>query len=203
MLNSRLTTSLAGVFFSLTIGCLAGDKSIAVVVSESVGDATGKAVAQYLQWNGRVAVNFVADKKVPAGMPAKAADVAKLAGANDVFVIALVNEKAEGIDGVKVMENVAVVNVAVLEKDAGDAAKAKDKIALRINKESCRALGLVAGLKDCPNPTCCLFKQETFADIDKKGGNFCPPCIEDQFGKKVDAKGIRVVPQPHEVAPKK
>lgn len=178
--------------------CSAGQKEVAVIVSASAGADAGKQVAAYLQYNGRVAVHLVDAKKLESDVVAKAADVTKLVGENDAFVIALVSDpKGKPADAVKILDNVAVVNIGALQQEnAGD--KASVTLTRRINKESCRALGLLAGLTDCPNPTCCLFKQSSVAELDMKGGNFCPPCLTEQFEKKMAAKGVKPVPQEHE-----
>jgi len=73
---------------------------------------------------------------------------------------------------------IAILDMGWLRPGAGNkGTSANDKLfAVRVTKESMRAVGLLWGMPACPYPRCCLAEAKNHGDLDEKGRDFCPPC---------------------------
>ena len=71
-------------------------------------------------------------------------------------------------------DNIVVLDVSSLRDVTG---AAHSSFGRRVEKQSLKAIGQLAGLGPCPSPRCCLFAHKTALELDAKGGNYCPPCL--------------------------
>ena len=123
-------------------------------------------VGRYCHADTRVAppVSFTGNSPAEIAGQVRAAE-------NDAIMLVLAGYEGGNVVNAceRVNETVAVVNVAVLKENHAQFQR-------RLEKESTRAVGLLMGLGDCPNPRCCLFAHTDAAQLDAKGRNLCPPC---------------------------
>ena len=105
--------------------------------------------------------------------------------------------------GIRLPEkNVAVVNARLLKPEGGDA----EQYGRRLEREVMMSIGLLMGLEICPNPQCAMWMYSNDEELDQKGRNYCPPCL-DRIQNLAMEKGLKIVtespfaPIPDEPAP--
>jgi len=82
----------------------------------------------------------------------------------------------------------AVINVPVLKPEDGDA----ERFGRRVEREAMMSIGLLLGLETCPNPQCAMWLYSNNEELDAKGRNYCPPCL-DRVQKLAAGKGIKAI----------
>lgn len=127
---------------------------------------------------------------------AEAAELQKTLGSNDVFLVELLNvpEDTKFRSYVFSGRHVALLNVWSLRL-SGDSSGPSRRILYeaRVMKETMCLLGRMLGLDVCPNPRCALSNWESEEQLDKKGGNFCPPC-KNKAQEFLSQAGVTLIP---------
>lgn len=170
----------------------AAEKAIALVTAGAVDGALVARVKGFAETNLQVPVRLLAAQEATAETLDQEGQVlAKQMGPDDVCLVALVAPAAEAkAHGVMLPEQrVAVVNMTVL-KPAGDDAETYGR---RVEKEVMQGVGMLLGMPQCPNPQCAMSPYSTGEELDAKGRNFCPPCL-DAFAKSAASKGLVIKP---------
>jgi len=90
-------------------------------------------------------------------------------------------------------EGMAFLNITGLMPDPEkkDDPAEVEKSGWLIRKEAMRAFGLMIELTACPNPQCVLWPHKGREQLEKKGANLCPPCLEHAH-RALRAKGVPV-----------
>jgi predicted Zn-dependent protease len=133
-------------------------------------------------------------KRVASTAPeALAAALARLATANDVCLLVLVDTSRElGFrESISISNHVALLNVRALRPAKLDTPAAQEQYGRRVEKESMSLVGRLIGLSPCPMPQCCLSSSDTEQKLDEKGRNLCPPCNIKARGI-LESKGVRL-----------
>ena len=155
----------------------APNKAIALVQAGPVGPALVSRVRQFVEDNIGVSVRLLPAQE-PAGktLDEEGAAVSALMTDRDICLVALVMPtegiKAHGV--ILPQKHVAVVNAGALKPAGNDT----EKYARRLERETMQSIGLLLGVSYCPNPQCVLWAYTTDDELDAKGRNFCPPCLE-------------------------
>jgi predicted Zn-dependent protease len=110
---------------------------------------------------------------------------------NDVCLIALVNiPKEMNFREITFSSNdVAILNVWVLQKDSRGQPVDSEAYGRRVEKESMRLIGALLGLPTCVIPQCAMSLPQNDAELDAKGRNFCPPC-RDKVQDALKSSGV-------------
>lgn len=85
-------------------------------------------------------------------------------------------------------QRTAVVNARLLKPEGGD----EEQYGRRLEREVMMSIGLLLGLQTCPNPQCAMWLYSNDDELDMKGRNFCPPCL-DRVQKLAMGKGLKIV----------
>lgn len=171
----------------------AAEKAIAVVAVGAVDDILVMRVSEFVKANLDVPVRMLPAQEATAeSLDGEGQAAAKLMGPDDVCLIALVAPKtAVEAHGVLLADQrVAVINAASL-KPADDDAETYGR---RVEKEAMQGIGMLLGLGPCPNPQCAMSAYASIEELDGKGRNFCPPCL-DAFAKGAAEKGLVIKPK--------
>ena len=81
---------------------------------------------------------------------------------------------------------VGVVNYVALGADQ----PSSEVLSSRLQKETLRAVGLIAGMQPCPLFLCAMYHNKTLSQLDKKGHGPCPPCFDTIFKPLADERGM-------------
>ena len=111
---------------------------------------------------------------------AKALKDARPAEAYCLVAMVRMDETVDQDGGVDPGARVGILNTATLKPADGDA----ETYGRRLEKETMRCAGLLAGMSPCVNPRCALWHYADHAGLDRKGRNFCPPCLK-KFGSLI------------------
>ncbi|MBP7830607.1 MAG: hypothetical protein KA248_11885 [Kiritimatiellae bacterium] len=85
-------------------------------------------------------------------------------------------------------QRTAVVNARLLKPEGGD----EEQYGRRLEREVMMSIGLLLGLETCPNPQCAMWLYANNEELDMKGRNYCPPCL-DRAQKLAVEKGLPIV----------
>jgi hypothetical protein len=171
----------------------AAEKAVSLVAVGAVDDALVMRVTEFVRANLDVPVRLLSAQEATAeSLDGEAQAAAKAMGPDDVCLIALVAPKtASDAHGVMLADQrVAVINVTAL-KPAGDDAETYGR---RVEKEVMQGLGMLLAMPRCPNPQCAMSPYGSTEELDAKGRNFCPPCL-DVFAKCAGEKGLVIKPK--------
>ena len=136
-------------------------------------------VLLHLKESFRCPVRVLPGRPVLAESPSSQAEaLAKLLTGRDLCLLALINvpQEVTFVQAVFPSSRVAMLNVSRLERDEDGAQADAVRRTRRVKKESVRLLGLMLGLRDCPNPLCAMYQSRNDMELDRKGDNLCPPC---------------------------
>ncbi len=170
------------------------EKTVSLVRMGSVDDALVQRVRQFAQDNLSMPVRTLpAQEAAPETLDGAGQSAAKLMGPDEVAVVALVGSdtcgKAHGV--LMKAERAAVVNIKSLEPADQNA----ETMGRRAEKETMQSVGMLFGLEACPNPQCVMSPYTTDDELDAKGRNFCPPCLE-KVQKAGKSQGLRIIEAP-------
>jgi len=155
-------------------------KSIAIAAVGNPDSSMVTSTASWIRRSCRCDVNV--KSPVSAVQSSPKGELEYLAGQlkqDDVFLVALVDvpEDVTFRKGIFKSNNVALLNVwALRPARILETQSLRDQYAGRVLKEAMYAVGALLGLGECPNPQCVMSTWENDAQLDAKGGNFCPPC---------------------------
>ena len=172
----------------------AASKGVAVVFVGLDDKALADQVVAFMATNLRCPVRQLPTITQIEKDPGKEAEaLSKRMEVQDGMLIALFNvpEKVSFAGGTFQTKNVAMVNIRHLRPEPLDGELAQQTYLWRVEKESMRAVALLAGAQDCPFPRCAIFAAKNDPELDRKARNFCPPC----YGKVeslLKARGITV-----------
>ena len=163
------------------------------VIRLARGDGIDKdlfaSVAAFVKGNMNLTVTVHdAALKIEAQTTAEqAAHLGRLKKSGECCVVALLNEPA-ALAGQTVLLGtnapVAVVNVVSVRNRIQEPPSGSDKdVQMLAWKETMRAIGLVLGLKDCPNPYCAMSTLVPKSGPKVLSCNFCPPCKDKIVAK--------------------
>lgn len=105
-------------------------------------------------------------------------------------IIVVVVWKDIGVDNHGVFlpdSRVSVVNVKPIRPASGDT----EVFGRRLERQTMQGVGMLLGMPACPNPQCVLWVYSGMDELDAKGRNFCPPCL-DQVQKKGAERGMKL-----------
>lgn len=68
-----------------------------------------------------------------------------------------------------------MVNVSALKPDGEDVT---EQWARRVEREAMYVVGRLLGTQPCPFPQCAMMEHQTDFELDNKGRNICPPCMQ-------------------------
>ena len=138
----------------------------------------------YVKSNVMVPVHIQA---LSLGRDAASMDILATLAANrkptDAAVIALVDLPGAGFLTVDPDRHVALVNVRALDL------KAAPKPAIRLGQQTLRGLAAAMGVGFQYDPHCVMQPIRDAADLDKMGGNFCPPALQ-QLLMALSSQGV-------------
>jgi hypothetical protein len=189
----------------------AAEPAIALVAVGDVDPALAERVRAFAQENLALPVRLLAPREAaPTASLNEIGEAARAAmGAVDVCLVVLAAPLEDFPNhGILLPESkVAVVNVRALKPEDGDV----ERYGRRLEREAMMSIGLLLGLEPCPNPQCAMWLYSNDDELDAKGRNYCPPCLDrvQQFGRE---KGLTLVtnspfaptvdePTPEEVTP--
>lgn len=168
-----------------------GDKVVGLVGAGPVDPATLRRVRDFVELNLALPVKLL--EPAPSAMGSldeigmaaagKAGDEIAL-----LVVVAYPEEEIEAHGVLRPEKNVAVVNARSLEPVNED----RERYARRVERGVMQAVGMLLGLPSCPNPQCVLWAYQTLQELDAKGRNYCPPCLE-RAQKSAMTKGISLI----------
>ncbi|MBU1692363.1 MAG: hypothetical protein KJ726_07965 [Verrucomicrobia bacterium] len=187
------------------------ERAIALVAVGDVDPALAERVRAFAQENLALPVRLLAPRE--AAPAASLNEIGEAAGAAmgeaDVCLVVLAAPLEDFPNhGILMPEaKTALVNVQALRPEDGDA----EQYGRRIEREVMMSIGLLLGLEPCPNPQCAMWIYATDEELDAKGRNYCPPCL-DRVQKLGLEKGLTLVadspfappldePMPEELAP--
>lgn len=167
-------------------------KAVAIVTVGPVDQAVIDRAVEFCRYNTALKVSPVRAVECPMNtMEEIGACVTEHLGDDDVCLIALVwlEEEPES-QGLHLLDQrVVVVNMRSFKtEDVSD-----EVFGRRAERQVMQNLGLLLGLDPCPNPQCVLWSYSTMDELDAKGRNFCPPCLE-RLQKKAVEKGMTLNP---------
>lgn len=163
-------------------------KSIALVAVGPIDSALVDRVVEFVRLNTALNIRVLPAMDVTGDtLDAIAAEAAKAMVPNDAALIVLADPAADiKPHGVSLPDiRVAVVNVKSLKPAHGDA----ETFARRIEREVMQGIGMQLGMPACPNPQCAMWSYSTDEELDAKGRNYCPPCMEI-LQNAAKAKGV-------------
>jgi hypothetical protein len=165
--------------------------AVAIVPVGAVDVALAERVRAFVEENTAVQTRLLPARDVAGKtLDEEGAAAAALVGDGVMCLVAIV-EPTEDVKphGVLLPEqHVAVVNAKSLRPADGDA----EKFARRLERETMQSIGMLLGLEPCPNPQCALWQYTTDEELDTKGRNFCPPCLE-KVQKAAREKGVKLI----------
>jgi hypothetical protein len=166
-------------------------KAIGLVPVGSVDAAFVERVRSFVEGNTALPVRVLPSQK-PAGksLDEEGTAAGKWLTGSEVCLVVLV-EPTEDIQPHGVLlpnQHVAVVNVKSLRPVDGDA----EKYGRRLEREVMQSIGLLLGIEPCPNPQCALWAYKTDEELDIKGRNFCPPCL-NRVQKAARERGVKLI----------
>ena len=196
---NRIMAGILSAILVTTAGAFAADdvassvpspagKSIALVAAGSVDAALMDRVVKFVRENTGLNIRVLpAMEATGETFDAVAASAAKIMGAEDAELVVLLEPSADiRPHGAMFPEQrVAVVNVKSLVPANGDI----ETLGRRVEREVMQSAGLLLGMPLCPNPQCAMWKYSTDEELDAKGRNFCPPCME-ALQKAAREKGV-------------
>jgi hypothetical protein len=167
---------------------VAAAKEIAFVRVGDVDEALFGKIVEFVQMNSAIPVRVLPAAPAAGGaLDEEARAAAKLIGDDVVGLVAMIAPADPvGTHGVFLPDiRVAVVNVPALKPEDNDA----EKHSRRLEREAMQSLGMLLGVPSCPNPQCAMWPYQTDEDLDMKGRNYCPPCLE-KIQKAAKEKGL-------------
>jgi hypothetical protein len=182
-----------GLLFSRAVS--GGEECRHAVVIVGVGVDTG-VVARACDF---VARNSGAAVRVKIERPAGGKTLKEILGGiefstNDITVV-LFAAPAHPSMLIMKQRRVACVDVGVLEAKAEGDSNPHETFCRRVEREAMRGLGLLLGLPVCPNGRCVLSEHVDLEGLDKKGRNFCPPCLFRAQGL-LEKAGVAISDEP-------
>ncbi len=166
-------------------------KGLAIVCAGDVSKAQAERVRAFVEQNMAVVVRALPPRDNAGGsLDDEGRAVASLVAGEVGYLVALVSPveeiKAHGVflPG----DRVAIVNVAALRPEDGD----EERHARRVERGTMQSFGMLLGLTACPNPQCVMWTYENMGELDTKGRNFCPPCL-DALQRKAEKEGLTIV----------
>lgn len=185
-----LVMALVGGFAAWSLA----DESAAgpAVVIVSVGDADAgmmERVAGFCRDNTALPVRLQAMPDVEGdALDEIGRNVSEAIPGSDIIVVVVWKDIGVDNHGVFLPDSrVSVVNVKPVRPANGDA----EVFGRRIERQAMQGVGMLLGLPACPNPQCVLWVYTALEDLDAKGRNFCPPCL-DQVQKKGVERGMKL-----------
>ena len=170
----------------------AAEPAIVLVAVGEVDPAVAERVRAFAQENLALPVRLLAAREAtPAGSLNEIGEAARAAmGEADVCLVVLALPLEEFPNhGIMLPESrTAVVNVRALKPEDNDA----ERFGRRIEREAMLSIGLLLGLDPCPNPQCAMWLYSNNEELDAKGRNYCPPCL-DRAQKLALEKGSKIV----------
>ena len=169
-----------------------GDQAIDLAVVGDLSPAMAERVRAFAEENLALAVRL--NEPLAAGPAENLNAIGQLAlerlGAPEVcrvvLAVPLEEHSAHGI--LMPGENTAVVNAKLLQPEDND----EERYGRRLERETMMSIGLLLGHDPCPNPQCAMWLYSNTEELDLKGRNFCPPCM-DRVQKLGIEKGLRVI----------
>jgi hypothetical protein len=166
-------------------------KSVAVVGVGAVDPALVSRVQTFVEENSALQTRLLPARELAGRtLDDEGAAVGKLVG-DGVFCVVAIVEPVEDIKPHGVLlpdRSVAVVNGRSLRPADGDA----EKYGRRLERETMQAIGMLLKLDPCPNPQCALWPYTTDEELDTKGRNYCPPCLE-KVQKAARERGLQLI----------
>ncbi|HOW96150.1 MAG TPA: hypothetical protein P5567_08510 [Kiritimatiellia bacterium] len=185
----------------MLIGCLclfatawaqAADPAISLVVVGDLDPAMAERVRAFAQENLALPVRLLEPREAAAASSLNEIGdaAAEAMGPEDtcLVVLAVPTEDLPN-HGVRLQEkNSAVVNARLLKPAGGD----EEQYGRRLDREVMMSIGLLMGLETCPNPQCAMWLYSNDEELDMKGRNYCPPCLE-RIQKLAVERGLKIV----------
>jgi len=184
-----ITALLMGLFV-LTVSAEVEGKAIAIVTSGPVDSAMVDRVVNFARQNTALPIRLLPAQDIQGdSLDAIGRALNEKKGADEVCLITIVWPEADiQPHGVLLPEEkVSVINAKSLKPEDGD----MERYARRIEREVMQSMGLLLGLSACPNPQCALWFYSTDKELDMKGRNFCPPCLQ-KVQKNAIAAGMKL-----------
>ena len=170
----------------------AGDESLDMVAVGDLPPAMAERVRAFAQENLAMAVRLAEPMEASPAESLNAigrAALDRLGGADVALVVLAVPAEDHRAHGIMMPdERVAVVNARLLKPEDDD----EERYGRRLEREAMMSFGLLIGLETCPNPQCAMWLYSNTEELDLKGRNYCPPCL-DRFQKIAMPKGVRVI----------
>lgn len=169
----------------------AAGRALALVSVGDVDEGLAEHVRTFAEENLAVAVRALPGRENAGGsLDDEGRALASLVAEDVIGVVALVVPEGEiAAHGVYMAdEHVAVVNVKALRPEDGD----EERFARRVERGTMQSLGMLMGLGACPNPQCVMCSYTKTAELDSKGRNLCPPCL-DSFQRAADREGLTIL----------
>jgi predicted Zn-dependent protease len=167
-------------------------KSIALVGVGSVDTALVERVAAFARENTILNLRVLSAMEVTGDtLDAIAVAAAKAMEPDDAMLVVLADTSADiKPHGVSLPDiRVTVVNVKSLKPASGDA----ETLARRVEREVMQGIGMQLGMPACPNPQCAMWSYSTDEELDAKGRNYCPPCMQTmQSGAREKGIGVDI-----------
>ena len=193
MRRISVLTMVAVVFCMLCALSPAGEaagKAIAVVSVGPVDEALVERVVAFARSNTALRVSPA--RKVECSetsLDAIGKKALESLGEDEVVMVVLAwPDEAVEAHGWRLPESaVSVVNVRSLKTDG----VTDEVFARRVEKQTMLSIGMLLGMEACPNPQCALWDYSTLEELDSKGRNHCPPCL-DRLQKKAVEKGVEL-----------
>jgi hypothetical protein len=196
----RITAGLLSAILVIAAGAFAADeaapaqpstgKSIALVAVGPVDSALMDRVVAFARENTALNIRVLPAMEVTGDtLDAVALVAVKAMGPDDAVMVVLAEPSTDiPAHGVNLPDSrVAVVNVKSLKPANGDA----ETFARRVEREVMQSIGMQLGMPACPNPQCAMWSYSTDEELDAKGRNYCPPCMEAMH-KAAKEKGVGV-----------
>lgn len=169
-----------------------GEKAIGLVPVGAVDAAMMERVRAFAQENLALPVRLLAHRDaVPACSLNEIGQAARSAMSDDEVCLVVLAVPLEDFPqhGVVLPEDrLAVVNVRALKPADDDT----ERYGRRLERETMMGIGMLLGLEPCPNPQCAMWLYTHDEELDAKGRNYCPPCL-DRVQKLAMAKGLSLV----------
>ena len=154
----------------------------ASAVLVSVGDinpALLKRISVHISNECKIPVRIAERSLTLAGSVAQQAKAIASLRSPDIWAIGLIHAPehvATFQSGVFSSLGVTLFNVDLLRGAEQEEPLWSEAHQRRVIKQTMRSWGLLMGLKNCPNPRCCLKHCRSLHEVDSKGADFCPPC---------------------------
>lgn len=198
----------ASVWFLALSATLAGDggpvgaRGLALAAAGDVAPDLVEYVRAHLEKECECPVRMLPPIRVEAPeSDAVAEDIRELRG-NDVYAAVLYAAPLTETRALRLEpeDGLCTVNATHLRTAPSSGYLAPAVYRHRLEKETLRAVALLAGLEDCQWPRCALHPHRTVEELDFKSRNLCPPC-QDRLREALQRSGVAVErPQPPTVA---